>query len=35
MKIYTTEMGHLTNMAAMPIYGKSLKKSSFPESLMN
>ena len=28
MKIYTNELGHMTNMAAMPIYGKSLKKSS-------
>ena len=25
MKIYTNELGHLTNMAAMPIYGKTLK----------
>ena len=23
--------GHMTNMAAMPIYGKNLKKSSSPE----
>ena len=23
--------GHMTKMAAMPIYGKNLKKSSFPE----
>ena len=22
MKIYTNELGHMTNMAAMPIYGK-------------
>ena len=22
MKIYTNEFGHITNMAAMPIYGK-------------
>ena len=28
MKIYTNELGHMTNMAAMPIYGKNLKKSS-------
>ena len=28
MKIYTNELGHMTNMAAMPIYGKKLKKSS-------
>ena len=27
MKIYTNEFGHMTNMAAMPIYGKNLKKS--------
>ena len=33
MKIYTNEWGHITNMAAMPIYGKNLKKSSFPESI--
>ena len=25
MKIYTNEMGHMTKMAAMPIYGKNLK----------
>ena len=31
MKIYTNELGHMTNMAAMPIYGKNLKKSSAPE----
>ena len=23
MKIYTNELGHMTNMAAMPIYGKT------------
>ena len=28
MKINTNEVGHMTNMAAMPIYGKNLKKSS-------
>ena len=28
---YTNELGHMTNMAAMPIYGKNLKKSSSPE----
>ena len=33
MKIYTNELGHMTNMAAMPIYGKYLKKSSSPEPL--
>ena len=32
MKIYTNELGRMTNMAAMPIYGKNLKKSS-PESI--
>ena len=32
MKIYTNELSHITNMAAMPIYGKNLKKSS-PEPL--
>ena len=25
MKMYTNELGHMTNMAAMPIYGKTLK----------
>ena len=25
MKIYTNEVGHITNMTAMPIYGKNLK----------
>ena len=25
MKIYTNDFGHMTNMAAMPIYGKNLK----------
>ena len=33
MKIYTNELGHMTNMAAMPIYGKTLKKSSPPEPI--
>ena len=32
MKIYTNKLGHMTNMAAMPIYGKKLKKSS-PEPI--
>ena len=32
MVINTNEMGHMTNMAAMPIYGKNRKKSS-PESI--
>ena len=26
-------LGHMTSMAAMPIYGKNLKKSSSPEPL--
>ena len=34
MKIYINESGHMTNMAAMPIYGKNLKKSS-PLELKN
>ena len=33
MKINTNEVGHMTNMAAMPIYGKNLKKSSTPEPI--
>ena len=33
MKIYTNEMGLITNMAAMPIYGKNLKKNSAPEPI--
>ena len=33
MKIYINELGHMTNMAAMPIYGKNLKKCSFPEPI--
>ena len=33
MKIDTNEFGHITNMAAMPIYGKKLKKSSSPEPI--
>ena len=33
MKINTNEVGHMTHMAAMPIYGKNLKKSSFPEAI--
>ena len=31
MKINTNELGHMTKMATMPIYGKNLKKSSSPE----
>ena len=33
MKIYTNELGHMTNMATMPIYGKNLKKSSSREPI--
>ena len=32
-KVYIFRPGHLTKMAAMPIYGKNLKKSSSPELL--
>ena len=31
MKINTNELGHMTKMAVMPIYGKNFKKSSSPE----
>ena len=30
-KDYSNGLGHMTKMAAMPIYGKNLKKSSSPE----
>ena len=33
MKIYTNELGNMTNMAAMPIYGKNFKKSSSQKSM--
>ena len=33
MKIYTNELGHMTNMAAMSIYGKNLKRSSSSEPI--
>ena len=33
MKIYTNELGHMINMAAMPIYGKNLEKSSSSEPI--
>ena len=33
MKINTNEFGHMTKMAAMPIFGKNLKKSSTPEPI--
>ena len=32
MKVYSNGPGHMTSMAAVPIYGKNLKKSSSPES---
>ena len=32
-KVYIFCPGHMTKMAAMPIYGKNLKKSSSPEPL--
>ena len=31
MKVYINGPGHMTKMAAMPIYGKNLEKSSSPE----
>ena len=33
MKSYTNELGHMTNMAAMPIYGKNRNKSSSSEPI--
>ena len=33
MKINTNEVCHMTNMAAMPTYGKNLKKSSSAEPI--
>ena len=27
-EVYSNGLGHMTNMASMPIYGKNLKKSS-------
>ena len=33
MKIDTNELVHMTNMAAMPIYGTNLKISSTPEPI--
>ena len=32
-KVCIFRQGHMTKMAAMPIYGKNLKKSSSPEPL--
>ena len=31
VEIYWYDAGHMTKMAAMPIYGKTLQKSSSPE----
>ena len=33
MKIYINDLVYMTNMAAMLIYGKTLKKSSSPEPI--
>ena len=33
MIICTNELGHMTNMATMPIYGKNRKKASSPEAI--
>ena len=33
MKINTNKLGHMMNMAAMPIYGKNLIKFSSPEPI--
>ena len=33
MEIHANELGHKTNMAAMPRYNKNLKKSSSPEPI--
>ena len=33
MKLYTNELGLITNMAAMPIHGKNLKISSSTEAI--
>ena len=30
-KVYINSPGHMTKMAAMPIYGKKLKNSTYPE----
>ena len=35
MKIYTNELGHMTKMAAMPIYGKNLKNPLLQKQLTN
>ena len=33
MKFIQNDLGHMTNMATMPIYGKNLKKSSSLEPM--
>ena len=33
IKIYTNELGHITNMTVMPICNKIHKKSSSPEPI--
>ena len=33
MKIYTNELGDITNMAVMPIYGKNLKNIFFSRTI--
>ena len=33
-KVCINGLGHMTKMAAMPIYGKNLKKSSSPEPVV-
>ena len=33
MKICINKLGHMTNMAAILIYGKNLEKSSSPEQI--
>ena len=35
MKIYTNDLGHMTNMAVMPIYGKNLKYIILQNHLTN
>ena len=34
-KVYIFGPGHMTKMGAMPKYGKNLKKSSYPEPLVD
>ena len=33
IEFFTNELGHMTNKAAMPIYGKNLKKFYSPEPI--